>query len=277
MDNDTSNLPLKRCSNCGEYYPPTTEYFNPQKINKDGLTGRCKPCWKIYHADWRSKNKDKVKEYTARQKAKPITPEEKEVKKRKNSEQHKLYYIKNSERIKAKTAKFRRDNPDLARERDREYHRRNADKIKQKRKNSPPRERDREKDSEYGKRWRRENKERNKLNTQRRMARKRSLPDTMTHQQWIECLTYFNHACAVCGKPVGLWHTLAMDHWIPMNNDKCPGTVVKNIVPLCHGRGGCNNSKGVKDALEWLTSKYGKRRAGQIMKRIQAYFDSLEE
>src|SRR5581483_2176482 len=57
------------------------------------------------------------------------------------------------------------------------------------------------------------------------VARKRSLPDTFTERDWQRALEYWDYKCAVCGRPRGLWHTLAADHWIPLTAPDCPGTV----------------------------------------------------
>jgi hypothetical protein len=74
-------------------------------------------------------------------------------------------------------------------------------------------------------------------------------------------------------RPAGLWHQITPDHWIPLASPDCPGTVPENIIPLCFGSGGCNNSKKAKDGYEWLLQRYGKRKACVILKRIQAYFE----
>ncbi len=105
------------------------------------------------------------------------------------------------------------------------------------------------------------------------LARKHSLPNTFTADDWQRALEYWEHKCAVCGRPRGLWHTLAKDHWLPLTSPDCPGTVATNILPLCHGEGGCNNSKSKKDPESWLIERLGKRRAARKRGEIQAYFD----
>lgn len=118
-----------------------------------------------------------------------------------------------------------------------------------------------------------------KVRAANRKARQHDLPEGLTADEWGFALQYFDNCCAVCGRPAGLWHTIAQDHWIPVsaNNDANPGTVATNIVPLCHGYDGCNNSKHDKPADEWLIGAYGKRKAGQIMKRIEEYFTIVRE
>lgn len=110
-----------------------------------------------------------------------------------------------------------------------------------------------------------------RVNYQRRQSRKLELPTQFTPKDWQHALDYFDGCCAVCGRPPGLWHTLAMDHWIPLSSPNCPGTIPANIVPLCHGEGGCNNSKGSREPSEWLIDKLGKRKAKQVLDRIGSY------
>lgn len=100
-----------------------------------------------------------------------------------------------------------------------------------------------------------------------------------TTQEWKRALRYFNGCCAVCGrqgKDLFGVIKIAADHWIPLNSPNCPGTVATNILPLCHGLGGCNNKK--RDVLpeQWLIEQFGKRKAGQIIQRIEGYFTWLK-
>lgn len=112
-----------------------------------------------------------------------------------------------------------------------------------------------------------------------RRARKLDLPSAFTPQDWRYCLDFFDHHCAVCGKPAGLWHFIAADHWIPIASPDCPGTIPTNVVPLCHsrkdGEGSCNNLKSDKEAVGWLKEQFGERKAKAILQRINAYFHSL--
>lgn len=98
---------------------------------------------------------------------------------------------------------------------------------------------------------------------------------TINRIQWKKCLDYFNNCCAVCGRPRGFFHTIVMDHWIPLSSPDCPGAVVGNIIPLCHGFEGCNNSKRDSDPIIWLTAHYNKKQSAIIVKRIADYFGQL--
>lgn len=114
---------------------------------------------------------------------------------------------------------------------------------------------------------------------ERRRARKRSLPDTLTHDEWQRALAYFGNRCAVCERvfeDAPALRSKTADHWIPLSSPHCPGTVATNIVPLCgesaDGSGGCNHSKGAKLPDEWLKERYGDIAAAEILNRIEAYF-----
>lgn len=82
----------KKCSSCGNWYPPTNEYFNNKTARADGLDCQCKKCVKAYNEsikdhtkeknhirylnnkdhirkisdEWKKKNPDKVKEINRR-------------------------------------------------------------------------------------------------------------------------------------------------------------------------------------------------------------------
>jgi endogenous inhibitor of DNA gyrase (YacG/DUF329 family) len=96
---------------------------------------------------------------------------------------------------------------------------------------------------------------------ERRRARKLNLPDNWTVNDWLHALDHFDHRCAVCGKVASGARFLAADHWIPLasNQENNPGTVPWNMVPLCHGSRGCNNSKGALHPREWLKKSQGNR------------------
>jgi hypothetical protein len=196
----------RQCTQCGEWYPGTLEFFHSDAQKRDGISSRCKQCDYAGLKRWRHDNPDKQK---------------------------------------AKARRERLKDPERRREMGRVYLRKHP--------------------------------ERGKVRYQRRQARKRGLPDTLTREEWAFSLDYFNDCCAVCSRPRGLWHTIAADHWIPITDADCPGTVAANIIPLCHGIEGCNQSKSNRAAADWLTERYGKRRAKQIIARIEAYFEAVRQ
>lgn len=120
--------------------------------------------------------------------------------------------------------------------------------------------------------WRRANLVLICLYAANRRARQRQLPDTFTVEEQAFMMQYWHHACAICGNEAGLWWTLANDHWIPITSPDCPGTVADNMLPLCHGTGGCNNSKCDKEPLTWLSTRVSPRDAKRILKAIDTYF-----
>ena len=129
-----------------------------------------------------------------------------------------------------------------------------------------------ENNKQNNRKWRSRNIEYLRIYFSRRRARKRSLPDIFTSEQWQICLEYWNYCCAVCGKQLrDLFGEVEphADHWIPLSVLDCPGTVATNMICLCNG---CNQSKHNIAPKTWLTRRYGKRRANQILKRIEAYF-----
>jgi 5-methylcytosine-specific restriction endonuclease McrA len=65
-------------------------------------------------------------------------------------------------------------------------------------------------------------------------AKKANLPATLTLEEWIEALEYFQWKCAYCQKN---GYTI-LEHYIPLGHGK--GTTADNCVPAC---GSCNNIK----------------------------------
>lgn len=122
----------------------------------------------------------------------------------------------------------------------------------------------------------------NVLSTARRRMRKALLPFDYTDTDWQACLEYWGHQCAICGAKPDLWLFLAQDHWNPVNLGG--GTLIDNIVPLCHSKsreanplGSCNTSKRDTPPLEWLEQRFGKRKAKEIAKRVESYFEWVRQ
>lgn len=175
-------------------------------------------------------------------------------------QQDKEYAANNAERKAETKRRWVKNNPDKKLQASRDYRKRNPGK------NTP-----------VATIWRLLNPDSTKAIKHRRRAKEHGLPNVFTDENWRNALEHFGGCCAVCGRPAGLWHKIAADHWIPLTADNCPGTVPTNIVPLCHGLGGCNNSKSNKDPMEWLQSRFGTRQAQLIIERIEHYFKQVKE
>jgi len=102
-------------------------------------------------------------------------------------------------------------------------------------------------------------------------VKQRVLSNDFTDKQWNQALKHFN-GCAVCG---ARHRPLAVAYWLPLEHPDCPGMTVSNILPLCHGPGSCNATKGARNPKEWLISKYGASQANAIHDAIVAYFHSV--
>lgn len=273
MTNNTSDpidnpQPLKTCTKCGKQYPRTFDYFYRSSKNKDGFRSRCKVCTNKDNVRWNKENPEKRAAY------------------------HKTYQQANREKVNKWHREWVKNNPDAIRAMDKKKYekqmRENPERVRElqrKRgrkyiaKNS---ETHRDRSRESMRRWRASNRETHRLRESNRRARIKSLPCDLSEKDWLRALDYFNHSCAYCGSTPSFWVTLAMDHYIPLASENCPGTTASNIVPACHsktdvpdGNPGCNQSKSNKDPETWLNERFGKREARTIHNRIQSYFESV--
>jgi hypothetical protein len=157
------------------------------------------------------------------------------------------------------SAAWRANNPAKVKAAKKRHHRKHAAKIVQR-----------------VKRWRIANPAKRTLAHTRERVRRQSLltslPHTFTEEQHQFMDQYWGFACAVCGNQEGLLWTLALDHWIPLTSPDCPGTIASNLLPLCHGQGGCNNRKHNKMPSVWLREAFPPRKARTIEKAIAEYF-----
>ena len=203
------------------------------------------------HRLWLLENSDHVKEY--------VTIYKGEHQEQLNAKQRE-YYSLNSETVRAKARIRYYDKQEQILLHAKEYCEQNRETINQRQQIR-----------------RQNNTEKTKLETHIRAARKRGLPATLIPTEHRFMLEYWGYACAVCGNQQGFLWTLADDHWIPITATACPGTVATNMIPLCHGRGGCNNSKGNSNPHAWLVRRFGSRKAAKIEAAIAAYFAIVKD
>lgn len=246
-------LSIKRCTKCGEWKPANR--LNYPLTSGKQLFSWCKTCnarkTKQWHDQHRDRAKPPAKPYSLLSDAQKQKKNERTRQWRKENQEKvriskKAWYLKNIDRERANSRRrvneLRETNPDLVKQKKRAWQLKHADTIR--------------------------------VIQQRRRSLEHNLPSTFTTADWEQCLSYFNYRCAVCDRPQGLWHKLAQDHWIPVS--KGGSYTPNNIVPLCHGADGCNNSKCNNDPHKWLVAKFGKKKAQDIELRISRYFASLE-
>ncbi len=284
MNDDTTNsIPLKRCSKCGIEKPATTEYFRPHKAYSNGLRPHCRECMREYDRLYLENNRDIINPRRAeRHNSNPDV-----IAARMQREIEKSQQLPYSERRRIARKKWRDNHYEYARVLERNWKRNNPEKVHAHSISDRSHQRI--------KRWAKLNPQKRRAIVQRyfannplisiaksarRRAKINNLPNTFTSQDWQRCLEYFNHRCAACGKPQGLWHVIAADHWYPLSSPTCLGTVPLNIIPLCHARkdgaGGCNNLKLDKDPETWLIEQFGDGKAMGILKRIRDYFEWIK-
>lgn len=246
-------MEIKQCRTCGQEYPATTEYFYPAR-NKSGIGLDCRACFLA-----RLRQKDHERANHLRH-LKNMTPDERAAY---NQAEQMARLQRNEESHQRKLEVLNRravKNREYHRRKAREYYHAHKDRIKA------------SASTEKGKRlaiiWH-----------NRRRARKQALPDTWTLLHWKLALEYWYGCCAVCGRQLrDLFgtHKPAADHWIPLTSPDCPGTIPTNMIPLCHGEGGCNNSKGAKMPEEWLSERYSKQKVHEILNHIELYFEWID-
>lgn len=269
----TDHTTFKTCTQCGKSLPATPEYFTRTKSTKDGLYTKCKKCKQSNDRNRWTENADELN--AKRRETYPDRAESrKEYGKKwheKNREEQrakkKANYWANRDDNLAKSKAWREANPEYRKQKGREYAQKNRQRIQQ---------RQRKWETDNRERLNEQRRPQRRINQQTRESRKANLPTAFTQADWDRAVEYFGGGCAVCGRQPGFFHGLALDHWIPLSSPDCPGTIPTNIVPLCHGFGGCNNSKHKKDALAWLKKKFGEKKGKSIAAKIQRYFDSLK-
>lgn len=180
------------------------------------------------------------------------------------------YYQENRDKILAKNKRWHEENAERHADLNRNWSLNNREKrreyVRKYRKRHP------ERVLEHDRRYAKENPEKMRIKWSHRRKRKENLPITFTVMQWRKCLEYFNYRCAVCQNQLrDLFGKITphQDHWIPLAHPDCIGTTVDNMICLCST---CNLSKRATLPKDWLEQKYGKRKAAQILERVQAYF-----
>lgn len=231
----TSSIPQKRCSNCSNEYPATTEYFKPDKESPSGIHSWCRVC---HRAAAKRRYQEHRTEINAKTSARYHL----------NPEPHRLYHRAHYQKpeVKARCAEQAREWAKKHPEKMREYAKRSRSKRKVKR-------------NEYLRAWRSANPEKtrehsrrhkssalqSRVYTSRRRAHK--LASLGRHTKSDVVLQYQSQKglCWWCGKPLDpkKYH---VDHRVPLS--KGGSDDARNICITCPR---CNLSKHDKMPHEW--------------------------
>ncbi len=242
----------KTCTKCGQELP-LTEYYK-HKAGKYGLFAECKVCYNVGRKQYNKENRDlklrryqenkdkilkQVKQYRAENKDKVI-------------ESKKRHYQKYKAEYSITHKKYREENKDKIAKWQKQYYEENKIKI-----------------NEQGKLYRTNNPDKPRLINQRRKARKKELPSTLTLGQWELIKKEFDSKCAYCGKKT----KLQQDHFVPLT--KGGEYTHNNIIPACRS---CNSSKNNTDFFEWYPKQdfYNKKRELKVLRHLQ-YRDTCQQ
>lgn len=103
---------LKRCPQCGQEFPATTEFFHRNRCQPDGFVCQCKSCSNAKNREWKRANREKVRDYQRRYRLE-------------NLDKFRVYSLRyqhsHPDRIRAFSRRYRRDNIELLREKGRVY------------------------------------------------------------------------------------------------------------------------------------------------------------
>ena len=215
----------KICSKCNT--EKDAKEYSLQSSTSDGLSYWCKDCCKQYAKD----NKEVLREYR-----KQYYKDNKEA----IIERKKQYYKDNKEAISERNKQYKEDNREAAYERNKQYREDNRETIRQ---------------------YKKDNRDICNMINQRRRAKKKQLPNTLTLEQWEQCKQYFKNSCAYCGEE----KPLAREHFIPLS--KGGEYTHNNIIPVCRN---CNSRKNNKAFEEFYPKyeHYNKTRELKILKYL---------
>lgn len=271
----TPQTPLVQCSRkeqCvnpqGALLPATLEFFSRDGQLKSGLRTTCKACDSARHRRFREEHPDVTREreqkdyvkHKSKRKAKMSEYREshredlrdyqrwyREAYPERSAESLKKSHEKNRDKNREKARQKRSDFPELIRAKDRNWYIHNRDYYT------------------VGK---------GRATRLRRRARVKNLPANFSVQDLNTCLDYWYNCCSYCGCQQGFFNPITIDHFIPLADISCTGTVPLNLVLACRT---CNSSKQDFVPEQWVTKRFGKKRGTAILRRIEEYFVWLKQ
>ncbi len=101
------------------------------------------------------------------------------------------------------------------------------------------------------------------IRNDRYRVKKQNLPSTWTQDQHQFCIDFWDSKCCYCGSN----KNIQIEHYIPISDPNCPGTVADNMLIACQF---CNGTKKDKDPESWIESDNTKM-------AIRSYFKAVKE
>ena len=273
------DMELKKCSKCEQDLPNTNEYFSWRDKKKGTLRSECKECQRKLNKEYKTKNKDKIKERKKEyyQANKDKIKEYKENNKDKIKEYNKKYYQANKDKIINRVKEYKKNNKDKIKEQQRQYYEKNRDneikrvtlyrinnidKIKEYKKEYRKNNKDYFK--AYSKAYRKNNKDYFKAAYHKYRTKKVNNGGYYTKEQYNYMLEYFDYKCAYSGKCIK--SNLHIDHIIPIS--KGGTSYIWNLIPSTPS---ANLSKNNRDMEEWYKEQeyYSEDRLNNIYEYIE--------
>ena len=213
--NDSGEIIAKQCTNCKEI-----NYLNDFKNQSKGFckkSSECKECFSVRTKQWAEDNVEHRRIY------------------------QKKWYSDNIEHIQKYSKDYRIKNANKIKQ----YEEENKYRIKEYRK--AYRKRNREREKELHKAWINDNRGKARLNVQKRRAKRKSLPSTLSIKQKEHLPELQNHKCIISG----ITDNLHLEHFIPISWG-VGGTTFENCYYL---EGSLNISKGNRNPFEWIKTQ----------------------
>jgi hypothetical protein len=231
----------KNCSKCGEWKP--LDVYQKDKSKSTGRTSHCKECLRVKNPKKKGKSVELSFRESVSGKVCSRCNEWKPLGMFGETKQGDVGYVAHCRPCDAKRVqKYRGENNDKVKERDKLRYRLNTDKMLER--NRKYYEKNREEILIKVSTYQRENRQIMNAIGQRRLARKKRLPSTLTAKQYEKTLGYFENACALTGRN----DNIEREHAIPLSIGH-GGTTFENCYPMANG---LNQSKGNKNIFEWF-------------------------
>lgn len=244
----------RRCFICQGWFPATDEYFHRKKAGKYGLLSRCRTCASLIRRGLLCpidpyKCESGFKRCAKCAKCKPANRNYFDGDNRKSDSLEATCIIC----TRLTTRILRALNPEKRHKEGKLYREKYPNRVNAVRKS-----------------WKKRNPHKNSLYVHRRLARKHSLPDTFSEDDYQRMMEYWGGKCALSGEA----GKITLDHWIPLSDPACPGTTATNILPMLST---LNYSKNAQNPQVWLRRKFGTEKAQEILRRIEHYFEWIKE